>query len=138
MAAKSHAGWALIAARGVLGASAFLCACGTLAAPERPALVAEATPASRAELARVVAIALHGAPVTLAADALTTQSALTIERAAPRDAQGRAATGRTLERPVRLVLRLVGDDCVLINEADGQRWRLEQARCVPNEEGGRR
>ena len=87
--------------RGGLLATAALTpiACGTLAAQEQPALIAAPTADSRAELTRVVSAAMNGQPVTLADDALTRDSVLTIERRTPPGPQGRAATGRTLEAP---------------------------------------
>jgi hypothetical protein len=106
-------------------------ACGTVGAQERPALIAAHTEASRAELARVVSAAMNGQPVTLADDALTRDSVLTIERRTPPGPQGRAATGRTLEAPEQLKLVLRGERCLLVRAADGREWQLDQARCVP-------
>jgi hypothetical protein len=106
-------------------------ACGTLAAQEQPAVIAAHTAESRAELTSVVSTAFNGQPVTLADDALTRESVLTIERSTPPGPQGRAATGRTLEAPERLNLVLRGQRCFLVREADGREWELTQARCVP-------
>jgi hypothetical protein len=105
-------------------------ACGTLGAQEQPALIAAHTQESRAELARVVAAAFNGQPVTLADDALTRESVLTIERRTPPGEQGRAATGRTLEAPQRFELVLRTGRCLLVR-ADGREWELTEARCVP-------
>jgi hypothetical protein len=110
-------------------------ACGTLSAQEQPAVIAEHTAASRAELARVVSAAFNGQPVTLADDALTRESVLTLERRTPPGPQGRAATGRTLEAPERLNLVLRGTRCFLVREADGGEWELSEARCVPANAG---
>jgi hypothetical protein len=104
--------------------------CGTLGAQEQPALIAAHTEESRAELARVVSAAFNGQPVTLADDALTRESQLTIERRTPPGEQGRAATGRTLEPPQRFELVLRTGRCLLVR-ADGREWELTQARCVP-------
>lgn len=106
-------------------------ACSTLSAQERPAVIASPTEQSRAELARVVSAAFNGQPVTLADDALTRESVLTIERRTPPGPQGRAATGRTLEAPERLNLVLRGERCFLVRAADGREWELTEARCVP-------
>ncbi len=106
-------------------------ACSTLAAQERPAVVAAHTEQSRAELNRVVSAAFNGQPVTLADDALTRESVLTVERTTPPGPQGRAATGRTLEAPERLNLVLRGTRCFLVREADAREWELSEARCVP-------
>ena len=105
-------------------------ACSTLSAQEQPAVVAAPTEQSRAELERIVASAMNGQPVTLADDALVSDSALTVERRTPAGAEGRAATGRTLEMPARFDLVLRGSSCVL-RAADGREWQLREARCVP-------
>jgi len=106
-------------------------ACSTLSAQEQPAVIAAPTAQSRAELERVVSAAFNGQPVTLADDALTRESVLTIERRTPPGEQGRAATGRTLDAPARLNLVLRGSRCFLVSAADGREWELSEARCVP-------
>lgn len=108
-----------------------LSACGSLRAePESPALLTQPSTESRAELERVISNALGGAPVTLADDALTRASELTIERARPRDAQGRLLNGRELGRPEHFRLLKVDSDCVLVHERSGQRFTLVQTHCV--------
>ena len=104
--------------------------CGTLSAQGQPAVISAPTAESRAELARVVSAAFNGQPVTLADDALTRESVLTIERRTPPGEQGRAATGRTLEAPARLNLVLRGTKCFL-RAADGREWELNETQCVP-------
>jgi hypothetical protein len=104
--------------------------CGTLAAQDELAVIAPATQQSRAELARVVALAINGQPVTLAEDALTRDSVLTLERRTPAGPQGRAATGRTLDEPEQLTLVLRDSRCVLVR-ADGRAFELAGVRCVP-------
>jgi hypothetical protein len=110
-------------------------ACGSLSAQEQPAVIAAHTAESRAELARVVSAAFGGQPVTLADDALTRESTLSVERRTPPGPQGRIATGRTLEAPERLNLVLRGSRCFLVREADGGEWELNEARCVPANAG---
>ena len=105
-------------------------ACGTLTAQDEPAVIAPSTEQSRTELARVVALAFNGRPVTLADDALTRDSVLTIERRTPPGPQGRAATGRTLDEPEQLKLVLRDSRCVLVR-ADGRAFELADVRCVP-------
>jgi hypothetical protein len=78
-----------------------------------------------------VSAAFNGQPVTLADDALTRESVLTIERRTPPGEQGRAATGRTLDVPTRLNLVLRGSRCFLVSAADGREWELNETRCVP-------
>lgn len=106
-------------------------ACGTLSAQEQPAVISAPTAESRAELARIVSAAFNGQPVTLADDALTRESVLTIERRTPPGEQGRAATGRTLDAPARLNLVLRGARCFLVRAADAREWELSETRCVP-------
>jgi hypothetical protein len=113
----------------LLGSLLAAAACSTLSAQEQPAVVADPTERSRAELERIVVSAMNGQRVTLAEDALTRDSTLTVERRTPAGAEGRAATGRTLEMPVRFDLLLRGSSCVL-RAADGREWQLREARCV--------
>jgi hypothetical protein len=112
-------------------------ACGSLAAQERPAVIAAQTEQSRAELERVLSSAFDGQPIGLAPDALTRDSTLAIERRTPPGPQGRAATGRTLEAPVQFKLVLRGTRCMLVRIADGKEWQLVEARCVPAEPAAR-
>ena len=105
-------------------------ACTTLQAQEQPALITAPTDASRAELKRVVTAAVGGQGVTLADDALTRDSVLTLERRTPPGPQGQAATGRTLEAPQQFRLVLRGTDCFLVSTADAREWALREAMCV--------
>ena len=116
----------------VLGAS--LTACGSLQG-DRPAVIAAASASTRAELVRVVTQAFDGVPVTLADDAFTRDSVLSIERRTPPGPQGRAARGRTLDAPARLRLVLDGARCALVREADGRRFPLRDVRCAPLDAG---
>jgi hypothetical protein len=114
----------------VLGALASA-AGSVLAAHECPAVLANPSARSRAELEQLVSAALNGAPVRLADDSLTRDSALIIERVQPRDAAGRPLDGRTLERPEHFRLVTHGSDCVLIHERTGKRQILRSAKCQP-------
>jgi hypothetical protein len=95
-----------------------------------PGIIVNPSDASRTELARVVREALHGAPVTLADDSLTTSNTLVIEHANPRDASGRPLNGRSLERPERFELFARKSRCVLVQSRTGRRWRLRHTACV--------
>jgi len=95
-----------------------------------PAVIVDPSDASRTELARVVREALHGAPVTLADDALTTSNTLVIEHANPRDAQGLPLDGRSLYRPERFELFARKSRCVLVQSRTGRRWTLRHTTCV--------
>jgi hypothetical protein len=96
------------------------------------ALIVNPTDASRAELASTVNAAL-GKHVTLADDALTRTSTMTIERTPIRDASGRRIEVREREGPelFRLVKR--GTQCVLIQERTGREFVLRSATCVPSQ-----
>ena len=74
-------------------------ACSSLSPEEQPALLADSSPGSRAELARVVTAAADGRPALLADDALTRDSVLTLEQREPSAQTGRLATGRMLDAP---------------------------------------
>ena len=101
------------------------------AAQDVPAVISNPTAESHEELVRVVSRALDGAPVTIADDALTGESALIIERTVRRDAQGRPLTGRDTDRPEHFRLVRNGSHCVLVHERTGRRWTLESATCSP-------
>ncbi len=98
--------------------------------PERPAVIVDPTPRSRAALGAAVSAAV-GAPVTLADDALTGSSALVIEPAHPRDASGLPLQGRETRMPERF--RLVASDgrCILVHERTGKRYPLADTACAP-------
>ena len=107
-------------------------ACATVP-PTRdaPAVITSPSPKSRAELLRLVREALHGAPVTLADDALTRESTLLIERAPARAPDGTPLNGRDLDRPHRFHLVVSGSRCVLVHEGSGHRSPLASATCRP-------
>jgi hypothetical protein len=106
-------------------------ACSTLSAEDRPAVIVDPTPQSHAELERSVSEVLHGAPVMLAEDALTSGSLLTVERAVPRDLEQRPLSGRVLDTPEQFRLVLSGARCVLVHVASGTRRVLEHTACRP-------
>jgi hypothetical protein len=108
-----------------------LMACASMsAARDVPAVITRPTPESRAELVRVVARVLNGAPVTLADDALTRDSALIIERSRPRK-DGVPLSGREMHRPEHFRLVKNGSQCVLVHERTGKRFTLASATCAP-------
>jgi hypothetical protein len=116
--------------RVALAAVAAVGACGSLPA-DRAAVIAAPTVDAQAELTRVVTAALGGAPVTLAADALTRDPVLVLDHREPPGLAGRVATGRTLDAPERFRLVLGGGRCELVRESDGRRFRLHDVECVP-------
>lgn len=104
------------------------CALGTEKMSDLPAVIEQPTDASRAELRRVVNAVL-GMPVTLADDALTRESTLSIERTPIRDATGRRVEVR--ERTAPELFRLVerGEQCVLIHERTKTESILSSTKC---------
>lgn len=115
-----------------------LAACATMSGrPDVPAVLTNPTAESRAELVRRVSGALHGAPITIADDALTRDSTLIIERTPPRTADGVPLSGRETGRPEHFRLVKNGSRCVLVHERTGKRWTLKAATCspVPNRSG---
>jgi hypothetical protein len=97
---------------------------------DAPAVIVAPTAASRKELARVIRAALHGVPVTLADDALTTSNTLSLEHADIRDQAGRPLNGRELSRPETFELFMRGSRCVLVRSKNGHAWRLHHTRCA--------
>jgi hypothetical protein len=109
-----------------------LAACATVPpAQEVPAVITSPAPESRAELLRVVREALHGAPLTLADDALTHESTLIVERGRARGPEGTPLQGRDPGRPERFRLVKDGSRCVLVHEGSGHRFTLSNLTCAP-------
>ncbi len=100
---------------------------------DRPAVIVNPTPESRAELQRVVSDMLFGAEVRLADDALTGSSTLTIERRHIRSLEDPPLSGRDLGQPERFRLLTTGTECVLVHEPDKARYELVETDCVPEE-----
>jgi hypothetical protein len=94
------------------------------------ARIVEPTAESRAELQATVAAALHGADVTLAADALVHSSLLIVGPKLVRDAQNNPIMGRELDKPTQFVLWRVGDTCELELRNTGEHWTLSHTQCV--------
>ena len=94
------------------------------------ALIINPDAASRAALQAVVNAALH-TDVTLADDALTETSILTIERKIPQSIEGSPAQGRNMEMPIQFRLVANGTECILIDQRDMSRAVLENTVCSP-------
>ncbi len=111
---------------GLVAASLVLGACETL--PPRkgaPAILSNPSAQTTAELNEVISKALHGARVTIAQDALTTESGLIIERAFNQMA------GRRMDRPDHFTLSLSGHQCILTHEETDTHYALKHAKCTP-------
>jgi hypothetical protein len=104
--------------------------CQTLATDsDVAARITNPTDDSRDALQRAVNNALD-ANVTLADDALTNSSVLTIERNPPRSMENLPAQGRNMDMPMQFRLVLNDGDCVLIYTADDSRRKLSDTRCI--------
>jgi hypothetical protein len=107
-----------------------LTACASMAQQVVPALIVEPSAESRVEILRIVHSALNASNVTIAADALTRESVLVIERKPARDASGRRLSGRNYEKPERFQLVKSGSRCVLIHARTNTRYELQDVECV--------
>lgn len=93
-----------------------------------PARIVDPDAASRAALQETVSTAF-GRQVTLADDALTKSSLLTIERSPRPTMENPNPVGRNMEMPFRLQLYLNGEDCFLVDQRDGNRYLLLNTTC---------
>jgi len=104
--------------------------CQTLATDsDVAARITNPTDDSRKALQSAINDAL-GANVTLADDALTDSSVLTIERNPPRSMENLPAQGRNIDMPMQFRLVLDDGDCVLIFTADDSRRTLADTNCI--------
>lgn len=106
---------------------------GCLSGPapaDQPARITGPTDASRADLQRAVAEALHVEDVLLADDALTGSSVLVIERDRIRNLENAPLSGRDLGTPERFLLVIQDDRCVLVHEASERRFDLPATDCI--------
>lgn len=107
-----------------------LSACASTApANDVPAVITNASTLTHDEIRRVLSAALDGAPVTIAADALTETSVVSIQRTPVRDQKGLLVTGRDPGRPEIFELRKKGRLCTLVHQRTGKHITLAVARC---------
>ncbi len=95
---------------------------------DKPARIVNPDDASRAALADVVDTAF-GTNVTLADNALTDSSVLTIERRPRSTMDNPNPLGRNMEMPFQLRLYINGTDCVLVDQRDSARYTLPNTSC---------
>lgn len=108
-----------------------LIGCQTLATAEDiPARIVNPTEASRKALQDTIHAVL-ATRVTLADDALTGSSILTLEHNPSGNMQNMAATGRTLTAPIQFRLLRNGVDCILVDQRDDSRHTLMNTKCAP-------
>lgn len=105
-------------------------ACKNLAPDvDHAAVIVKPDAASRAALQTSVNTALH-TDVTLADDALTTTSVLSIERKIPQTIEGSPAQGRNMEKPFQFHLVTNGSECILVDQRDLSRIVLADTACA--------
>lgn len=95
---------------------------------DTPARIVNPDDASRAALQDAVNTAF-GTNVTLADDALTDSSLLTIERNPRPTIDNPNPQGRNMEMPFQLRLFINGTDCVLVDQRDNARYILANTSC---------
>ena len=95
---------------------------------DTPARIVKPDDASRAALQEAVNTAF-GTNVTLADDALTDSSLLTIERNPRPTIDNPNPQGRNMEMPFQLRLFINGTDCVLVDQRDNARYILANTSC---------
>ena len=116
----------------MIGGLFMFAGCQTLTAqPDIPALITNPTEESRAALKIVLAEVFHRKEVTLADNALTETSLLTIESGARHIIGKLSRRGRILEKPIQFRLVKNGNECVLINLRDQSRQKLQNTTCAP-------
>jgi len=95
---------------------------------DKPARIVNPDDASRAALQDAVNTAF-GTNVTLADNALTDSSLLTIERRPRPTLENPNPLGRNMEMPFQLRLYINGTDCVLVDQRDHARYPLSNTAC---------
>jgi len=113
-----------------IAVAAVISACQTIAADyDHSARIVNADDSSRAALRATVNTILN-TKVTLADNALTDTSLLTIERNPPRTLDNPNPQGRIMEMPIQFRLVVNGTDCILIDQRDRGRYVLENTNCA--------
>lgn len=118
---------------GLLIASALnIAGCQTVG-PEHevPAKIVNPDDASRAALQEAVN-KIMGSNVTIADNALTASSYLTIENRPQPTMENPVPMGRDYQRPVSLRLVIVDSECILVDDRNDGRYLLQNTRCVAN------
>jgi predicted small secreted protein len=107
-----------------------LTGCQTVA-PENEvaARIIDPDDASRAALQDTVNT-IMGTDVTIAADALTNSSFLTIENRPRPTMENPVPMGRDYQRPVSLRLVITDGECILVDDRNDARYLLRDTRCV--------
>lgn len=112
-----------------LGSAVILAACASMAEEETSAVLTQPSSGTRAEIVEIVSTALNVPTVTIAADALTRDSLLVIERTPAHDAGGRRLQGRELAKPEQFQLLRSQNKCLLLHVRTGVRYDLTGNVC---------
>lgn len=102
---------------------------------DMPALLINPEPETLQEIERAVASATGGMNVTVAADALTQNSVLVIERGMQRGLDRPPELGRDPGRPYRFQLVINKSECMLLDQQTGEHWPLSDVECIEEEPG---
>ena len=100
-------------------------------AEELPAVVATPSTESTIALQEAISQLLADTPVTLAPDAFTASSLLTLEHAPRRSMTGPRAGSLILEKPEQFKLLITGSHCHVLRVKTGQRTRVAGIPCRP-------
>jgi len=99
--------------------------------PDVPALIVQPDVASRAALKHTLSELFGGQEITLADDALTHSSILSLEINLPKQADSQPALGRVVTPPFRFHLVKAKNGCFLVDLRDGKRHLLADTTCTP-------
>jgi len=109
-----------------------LSGCRTITAnDDQPALIVEPSDASRAALRETLSSIFGGEEITLADDALTDSSILTLEISPSKLADSDAALGRVVGRPFSFQLIKNRHGCFLVDLRVAERHLLADTSCAP-------
>lgn len=119
----------MIRACAIIGLTILSGACNTVAnAKSEPAILINPSAETQAELKDMISKALNGRSVRLAADSLTKDNRLIIDRA-EHMRSGNPIMGRKVEKPDHFYLMISGADCILRHEQSGETYVLKTAQC---------
>lgn len=98
--------------------------------PDLPALIVQPDEASRAALKNTLSEIFGGQEITIADDALTHSSILSLEINLRKQADSQPALGRVVTPPFRFQLVKDKNGCFLVDLRDGKRHLLENTTCT--------
>jgi hypothetical protein len=109
-----------------------LAGCQTITAnDDQPAVIVQPSDASHAALKETLSAIFGGEDITLADDALTYSSMLSLENNMPNTEDSQAALGRVVTRPFSFQLIKNRQGCFLVDLRVGERHFLADTTCAP-------